>query len=114
MANGTLMSAEIFRMYAPYFTGIDKSPAAQSIMSRAERTYEMIDARLGESDYLVGDSFTAADIINLFPLTTMRAFVPRDLSGYPNILSYLKRMGARPAYQRAMAKGDPGMKLMLE
>lgn len=114
MANGTLMSAEIFRMYAPYFTGIDKSPAAHSIMSRAERTYEMIDVRLGQSEYLVGDSFTAADIINLFPLTTMRAFVPRDLSAYPNILAYLKRMGARPAYQRAMAKGDPGMKLMLE
>ena len=74
----------------------------------------MIDATLAEAEYLVGDSFSAADIINLFPLTTMRAFVPRDLSAYPHILAYLKRMGARPAYRRAMAKGDPGMKLMLE
>ena len=31
----------------------------------------------------------------------------------PAILAYLQRMAARPAYQRAMAKGDPGMRLLL-
>ena len=49
----------------------------------------------------------------LFPLTTMRVFVPRDLSPYPNIRAYLQRIGERPAYQRAMKKGDPDMKPLL-
>jgi glutathione S-transferase len=40
----------------------------------------MIDKRLGEDPYFAGAEFTAADIIMLFPLTTMRMFVPRDLS----------------------------------
>lgn len=48
-----------------------------------------------------------------FSLTTMRYFQPYDLTPYPNIVRYLARIGARPAYQRAMAKGDPGMALLL-
>ena len=43
----------------------------------------------------------------------MRAFVPRDISKYPNILAYLKRIGERPGYRRAMEKGDPQMTPML-
>jgi glutathione S-transferase len=44
----------------------------------------------------------------LFPLSTMRAFVPRDLTPFTQIRAYLARIAARPAYQRAMAKADPG------
>lgn len=56
---------------------------------------------------------TAADIIMFFPLTTMRAFTPRDLDRFPNIRRYLQLIGERPAYRRAMAAGDPGMTPML-
>ena len=49
----------------------------------------------------------------LFPLTTMRSFAKRDIGSLPNLRAYLARIGARPAYQRAMAKGDPGMKPLL-
>jgi glutathione S-transferase len=73
----------------------------------------MVEKRLGEVPYFAGDEISAADIIMLFPLSTMRAFAQRDLSRFPNIRAYLKRIGERPAYQRAMAKGDPGMAPML-
>ena len=43
-----------------------------------------------------------------FSLTTMRYFLPYDLAPSPHILAYLKRIGGRPAYRRAMQKGDPG------
>ena len=82
-------------------------------MRRAELSYAMMEGRLGEVPYLAGAEFTAADIITVFALTTMRVFAPRDLAPYPNILAYLVRIGDRPAYQRAMAKGDPGMAPML-
>ena len=51
--------------------------------------------------------------MTVFSLTTMRYFFPVDLAPYPAIRAYLARVGARPAYQRAMAKGDPGMKVLL-
>jgi glutathione S-transferase len=49
----------------------------------------------------------------LFPLTTMRQFSRRDISGLPALRDYLQRIAARPAYRRAMAKGDPGMQPFL-
>jgi len=48
-----------------------------------------------------------------FSLTTMRYFQPYDLARCPNIIKYLARIAARPAYRRAMEKGDPGMTLLL-
>lgn len=113
-ANGTLMSAEMLRMFAFVFEAQADNPVLQSVIDRGAKTFDLLEERLGKVPYLAGDSFTAADIITFFPLTTMRAFAPRDLSPYPNIRAYLKRVGARPAYQRAMAKGDPDLPLMLE
>ena len=73
----------------------------------------MVEARLGESAYLAGPEFTAADIMTAFPLTTMRLFEPRDLASYPNIAAYLQRIGGRAAFQRAMTKADPGFAVPL-
>ncbi|RYF63240.1 MAG: glutathione S-transferase family protein [Comamonadaceae bacterium] len=74
---------------------------------------DLLEARLGEVDHLAGAELTAADIMLVFSLTTMRYFYPLDISPYPNMLAYLRRIAAREAYQRAMQKGDPGMPLLL-
>jgi glutathione S-transferase len=87
--------------------------ALVSLRARLDRAYAQIEARLGEAPYLAGADFTAADIMTLFPLTTMRVFAPRDVTPYPNIRAYLSRLGERPAFQRAMAKADPGFKVPL-
>jgi glutathione S-transferase len=47
-------------------------------------------------------------------LTTMRAIAGRSLGASPHLRAYLERIGARPAYQSAMKKADPEMKLALE
>ncbi|MBV9191969.1 MAG: glutathione S-transferase family protein [Betaproteobacteria bacterium] len=86
----------------------------KDLQGRLDRSLALLNERLGEVNYLAGDELTAADIMIFFSFTTMRAFTPFDLKPYPNILAYLKRVGARPAYQRAMKKGDPGMPLLLD
>ena len=88
-------------------------PVQTAVQGRLDRVLALVEARLGEADYLAGHEFTAADIMSVFSLTTMRLFQPLDLSPYPNILAYLQRIGARPAYRRAMAKGDPDLVPML-
>ena len=55
----------------------------------------------------------AADLMTLFPLTTMRHFSPRDIAPYPNIRAYIQRLAARPAYQRAAHAADPGFAVPL-
>jgi len=82
--------------------------------ARRVRALNFMDKRLGEADYLAGRELTAADIMMVFSLTTMRSFTPYDVKPYANVLAYLRRIGARPAYQRAMQKGDPGMALLLD
>lgn len=72
-----------------------------------------VDTRVGEATWLAGDAFTAADIMIVLTLTTMRTFLPLDLSPWPGILAYLQRVGARPAYHAAMRKGDPDLVPML-
>jgi glutathione S-transferase len=86
---------------------------AGAMRSRLQRALHQVETRLGEAQYFAGDSFTAADIMSVFCLTTMRYFLPFELTPYPNILAYLQRIAARDGYQRAMAKGDPGMALLL-
>ena len=91
----------------------DDDAVLLSTRERLSRALGMVEARLGSATYLAGDAFTAADIMTVFSLTTMRIFMPLDLSPYPNILAYLARIGAREGYQRAMKKGDPDLVPML-
>ncbi len=88
-------------------------PVRASAQGRLDRLMSLIEARLGEATYLAGSEFTAADIMSVFSLTTMRLFQPVDLALYPSIRAYLQRIGERPAYRRAMAKGDPDLAPML-
>ncbi len=80
----------------------------QAAQERFALVFATLEKRLGEVPYLAGAELTAADIMSVFSLSTMRLFRPTDLSGYPNILAYLQRVGARDGYRRAMAKAEPG------
>jgi glutathione S-transferase len=106
-ANGTLQ-LQMMRNFALRRAGVaDNSPVRRLAAERLERNLKLVEARLGEANYLAGTELTAADIMAVFSLTTMRSFFPLDLSPYPNTLAYLARIGQREAYQRAMTKGDP-------
>ena len=89
------------------------NPVLVSTIGRLDRVLAQVESQLRETDYLAGREFTAADIMAVFSLTTMRYFMPVDLKPYPQILAYLQRIAARDAYQRAMRKSDPGMALLL-
>jgi glutathione S-transferase len=88
-------------------------PMQTVVKERLDKVLALIEARLAQNDYLAGSEFTSADIMSVFSLTTMRLFQRVDLAPYPNILAYLQRIGARPAYRRAMAVGDPDLTAML-
>ena len=112
-ANGSMMPNLMMNMIASMVGGDQDNAVMQSLKNRSKTGYELIEKRLGENPYFAGQEFTAADIIMFFTVTTMRQFGGVDVSSFPNLRAYLKRVGERPAYQRAMAKGDPGMALNL-
>ncbi|TCZ66629.1 glutathione S-transferase family protein [Roseicella aquatilis] len=112
-ANGSLQPAMGRRMLIGRLQVPADNPVRRMAEERLDRALRVLDARLAGTTWLAGEEFTAADIMMGFPLTTMRHFAPLDLGPYPHILAYLQRIAARPAYRRAMAKGDPGMELLL-
>ena len=111
-ANGTFMASGMM-VLGLLFAGVQVSGDAGRLTARWERAFQLADQRLGEAPYFAGDSFSAADIMMHFPLTTMRMFVPYDISGHFNILAYLQRIADRPAFKRARQKADPDMPLNL-
>jgi len=59
---------------------------------------------LGKTPWFAGAEFTAADVQMSFPLEA--AVVRGGLdSRWPNLLAFLGRIHARPAYQRAIERG---------
>ena len=113
-ANGSFQALLHRMLIARRLEPPPEHPVLVNLQTRLTGALEFMNRRLGEADYLAGDELTAADIMMVFSLTTMRSFTAYDLRPYPNILAYLRRIGARAAYQRAMRKGDPGMALLLD
>jgi glutathione S-transferase len=113
-ANGSFQPAVMRVLIAQRLGAAPDHPAAAIGLKRRDMMLALLEARLQENDWLAGAGFTAADIMVVFTLTTMRHFAPYDLTPYSHIRAYLQRVAARPAYRRAMEKGDPGMALLLE
>lgn len=90
-----------------------ENPIGQLVKRRTQSALKQVNDRVKSNTWLAGEEFTAADVMVGFSLTTGRLFSSMDLSPYEGILEYLKRVGQRPAYQRAMEKGDPGLEPIL-
>lgn len=112
-ANGTLQAQMGRSMILNRLNLASDNPILLATRERVDRAFDLVDARLGEAEYLAGSEFTSADIMIGFSLTTMRYFLPYDIARCPNVVRYLAGVGQRPAYRRAMEKGDPGMALLL-
>lgn len=69
-----------------------------------ETMFGFVDAALGERPWLAGDAFTAADVQMSFPL---EAYVDRKV-GRPlaNVEAFVARIRERPAYRRAVTRGE--------
>jgi glutathione S-transferase len=90
-------------------------PVAKAIASRALSTFiepqirrhlDYMEQELAKSAWFAGAEFSAADIQMSFPLEAAAARGGLDASR-PKLMSFLQRIHARPAYQRALEKGGP-------
>ena len=106
-AEGSLMSLALIALVLTRVPEGSTRPVGTRVTARLKQMLAFIDAELANRTYFAGAEFTAADVMMTFPFTTMRLFLDYDLAPYPNILTYLKRIDARPAYRKAMALAGP-------
>ena len=106
-AEGSLMSLMLIALTVSRIPEARESAVRTRLADRMAKMLTFVDGRLAGHDYFAGSEFTAADVMMVFPFTTMRRFLDYDLSPYPNIRAYLERIEARPAYQKTIAIAGP-------
>ena len=104
-SEGTLMS-NLLRSFIVAMVAKD-SPMVQMGVVRNTRMFNLIDQHLGSHTYFAGNEFTAADIMMEFCFSFMERFAQQGPESYPNTATWLKRVRARPAYQRMLAVAAP-------
>jgi glutathione S-transferase len=118
-AEGSAMPPLLFKLIfdrietapMPFFV----RPFARAIAGRTKSTFiepqiklhlDFMEGELGRSLWFAGSEFTAADVQMSFPLEAAATRAGLDATR-PKLMGFLERVHARPAYQRALAKGGP-------
>jgi glutathione S-transferase len=95
------ISSEIHKTYSPLFNPATSAELADDRRAYLKRRYQIIEKQLEGREYLVGKQFTVADAY-LFTVTSWAPHVKVDLSEFPNLQAFQKRVAARPAVQTAL------------
>jgi glutathione S-transferase len=66
--------------------------------------FDYMEDELKKGAWFAGDSFSGADILLSYPLEAAASRAGLDAKR-PNLMDFLERIHARPAYQRAQARG---------
>jgi len=88
-------------------------PVSKGIVAKVEDAFiepqlkthlDFMEAELAKAPWFAGEEFSAADIQMSFPLEMATARAGLDASR-PRLMDWLRRIHARPAYARALARG---------
>ena len=111
-ANGTLgryrlqemlgyINSEIHKSYSPLFNPACTADVRAEREAYLRKRYALVEEILSGQPFLLGQTFSAADAY-LFTVTNWARMLKIDLSAFPNLLAFQKRVAERPAVQSAM------------
>lgn len=111
-ANGTLarvrvqetlnyVTAEIHKTYSPLFRPDTLPTVREERLAYLKKRYALLDKQLAGRDYLFGSQFSIADAY-LFTVTRWAHAVKLDLSEFPNLQAFQKRVAERPGVRAAL------------
>jgi glutathione S-transferase len=95
------INSELHKSYSPLFNPNTPAETRKDREDYLRKRYTLIEQTLGKQPYLLGEQFSVADAY-LFTVTNWSNFVKLDLSEFPNLLAFQKRIAARPAVQAAL------------
>lgn len=105
-AEGSAMTAILVRLYVGR-AGEAPQPLKDRVESQIASQIAWIEQSLAGADFFAGD-FSAADIQMSYPAEFLAAR-PGVAAQAPNLVAWLERIRARPAYRRAIERGGPVM-----
>jgi len=90
----------------PIARGLANKVLAAMVDPNLKRQLDFMEAELGKTAWFAGAEFSAADIQMSFPIEASAQRAGLDASR-PKLMAFLKRIHARPAYQKALERGGP-------
>ncbi|HTD29907.1 MAG TPA: glutathione S-transferase [Xanthomonadaceae bacterium] len=90
----------------PIVRGISDKVRSGYIAPQIKLHLDYMESELGKRPWFTGKDFSAADIQMSYPIEAASMRAGLDASR-PKLWDWLQRIHARPAYQRAIAKGGP-------
>jgi glutathione S-transferase len=104
-AEGSLMSPLLLKLVVNRL-GLLGRPARGYVDGQIRLHLDYLENELDPGPWFAGKAFSAADIIMSFPLEAATSRGGLNASR-PNLMSFLARIHARRAYQRALSRGGP-------
>jgi glutathione S-transferase len=96
------ISTEIHKGYSPLFNPAITDDARKGVVDKLHARYKLIEQLLSDGrTFLTGDNFATVDAY-LFTVTNWAGTTKVDLSAFPNVLAFQKRVAARPAVQASL------------
>jgi len=86
--------------------GVLGRPARKPLLRMFGAHLDWLESEIATRDWFAGEQFTAADIMMSFPLEAAQARAGLD-SSRPNLIDWLERVHARPAFAAALKRGGP-------
>ena len=90
----------------PIARGISRKVKTAMIEPNLKRHLDHMERELTKSEWFAGDEFTAADVQMSFPVEASVQRAGLD-SSRPKLMTWLKKIHARPAFRRALERGGP-------
>jgi glutathione S-transferase len=91
----------------PVARGIARKVKSVFIEPQLATHFGYMESCLAKSTWFAGEDFTAADIQMSFPIEGGVSRARLTETAQPHLHAFLKRIHARPAYQRALDRGGP-------
>ncbi|MGO4574230.1 glutathione transferase GstA [Microvirga sp. 2TAF3] len=94
------IATELHKGFGPLWKSASEE-AKQAAIDNLHRRFGLLDKSLEGRSYLMGDRFTVADAYG-FTILNWTHFHKIDLSSYPHLAAYMKRVADRPKVKRTL------------
>ena len=95
------IATELHKGFAPLWKQDTPHEYKAIAKQNLAKQFAYLDGRLAQSDYLMADTFTAADAY-AYTILNWTNFLQIDLKPYANISAYVARVAARPAVRESL------------
>ena len=95
------VSSEIHKGFAPLWNPATPPEVREAAIQNLGKKFSVLEAKLAKSDYLTGDTFTAADAY-AFTVVNWTNHHKVDISAWPKLTAFMARVAARPAVQQTL------------